>query len=264
MKKNISEIKQYWNERAKSSSLNLKATTDDFWLKMIEIREIKRVLLKIKKKNNILDVGCGDGFSAINISKEFPESNFIGGDYSENMIKNANLFLEKIKIKSPNIGFQLVDVLDLSPLNKKFDVVISDRCIINLPTKDFQKKAIKEIWISLKRNGYYVMVENFIEGHDMMNKIRKKLGLEEIPVRWHNNFLDEKMLNGFISNHFEIIMRKNISSIYYLITRAAYSKICQINNKKPDYDNIIYKIAYDLDEYVGNYGPVNLVVLSKK
>ena len=157
-----------------------------------------------------------------------------------------------------------MDVLDLSPIKKKFDVIISDRCIINLPTRELQKKAIKEIWLSLKRGGYYIMVENFIEGHNVMNKLRKRLGLKEISVRWHNNYLDEKFLNSFISRYFKISTRKNISSIYYLITRTVYSKICQIENREPDYDNIIYKIAVGLDEAEGNYGPINLLLLKKR
>lgn len=264
MKKNILEIKKYWDERAQSLVANPKATTDDYWLRLIEIREIKRALSQIKKKKNILDIGCGDGFSTINVFKSFPMCNFIGGDYSENMIKNVKILLKRMKIKSSNIKFQILNVLDISALKKKFDVIISDRCIINLPTRDIQKRAIKEIWNSLSKKGFYIMIENFIEGHETMNKLRKRLGLKEIPVRWHNNFLDEKMLNNFVSKYFKIVARKNISSVYYLITRVVYSKICQIENREPDYDNIIYKVAYDIDEYIGNYGPINLLILNKK
>jgi ubiquinone/menaquinone biosynthesis C-methylase UbiE len=264
MKKDILEIKKYWDKRAQSLASSPRATTNDYWLRMIEIREIKKVLSQIKKKNNILDIGCGDGFSTINIFRSFLKSSFLGGDYSENMIKNAKNSLKCLKIKSPNIEFEVLDVLEISKMKKKFDVVISDRCIINLSDKNTQKKAIKEIWDSLNKEGYYIMIENFIEGHNMINKIRKRLGLKDIDVRWHNNFLDEKMLNNSIAKYFEVITRKNISSIYYLITRAVYSKICQYENREPDYDNIIYKIAYDIDECVGNYGPINLLLLKKK
>lgn len=264
MKKDLANIKKYWDERARSNVANPKATTDDYWLRMIEIREIKRAISGIKNKKNILDIGCGDGFGTINIFKSFSGCNFWGGDYSEEMIKSAKILLKKNKIKFPNINFRVLDVLRLSFLNKKFDVVITDRCIINLPNKKLQKKAIKEIWQVLKRGGYYIMVENFIEGHNMVNKLRNRLGLKEIAVRWHNTFLDEKFLNTFIVRYFKIISKKNISSTYYLITRTVYSKICQIENREPDYDNPIYKIAVDLDETVGNYGPINLLVLKKK
>lgn len=267
--KNISieKIKKYWNERASLNVANPKATTNDYWLRVIEIREIKRALFEIQKKKNIknvLDIGCGDGFGTINIFQAFSKLKFLGGDYSEEMIKNAEILLEKSKIKSKNISFQLLDVLNLSSLTEKFDVVISDRCIINLPNLILQKRAIKEIHQSLKKGGYYIMVENFIDGHNNMNKLRKRLGLKEIPIRWHNNFLNEKLLNDFVDHYFKIINKKNISSIYYLITRIIYSKICQIENREPDYDNPIYKIAVDLDEIGGNYGPVKLILLKKR
>jgi len=265
MKKNILEIKKYWDERAQSFVADpRRTTTNDYWLRLVEIREIKRALAQIKKKKKILDIGCGDGFSTINIAKSFSSCNFIGGDYSENMIKNAKILLKKMRVTPPNIKFQVLDVLDMSVLNNKFDVIISDRCIINLPDRKLQKRAMQEIWRYLKKNGYYIMVEDFVEGHNVMNKLRKKLGLKEIPIRWHNNFLDERIINDFITKYFKIITRKNISSIYYLITRVVYSKICQNENREPDYDDPLYKIAYEIDEYAGNYGPVNLLVLKKE
>lgn len=264
MRKTIKNIKAYWDERAKSRFANPKATTDDYWLRIIEIREIKRVLSQIKNKKNILDIGCGDGFSTINIFKSFPNCKFLGGDYSEEMIKSAKALLERNKIKSRNIRFEILDVLDLSSLNQRFDVVISDRCIINLPNERLQKKAIKEIAGILKKRGYYIMVENFIEGHKIMNELRKRVGLKEIPIRWHNTYLTEKFLYNFLPRYFKFVNIKNISSIYYLITRVVYSKLCQIEEREPDYDHPIYKIAVDLDECIGNYGPVNLIVLKKK
>jgi ubiquinone/menaquinone biosynthesis C-methylase UbiE len=264
MKKGINDIKNFWEERVKSRIANPRATTNDYWFRILEIKEIKKALNKIKKKTNVLDIGCGDGFSTISICKKFPKCNFVGGDYSKNMIASANTLLKKEKIKIQNIKFKVLNLLELSSLNKKFDVVITDRCLINLPNKTLQKKAIRGIWQVLNKNGYYIMVENFIEGHEKINKIRKRIGLPKISINWYNFFLDEGFLNKNICSHFDIIDRKNISSLYYLITKAVYSKICQIDNREPDYDHPIYKIVTNLDELIGNYGPVNLLVLRKK
>lgn len=265
MKKNLKNIKNYWEERAKMYKFNPKrATTDDFWLKNLEIKAIKKEIDQIKNKKNILDIGCGDGFSTLSVAKSFPKSNFIGGDYSQGMIENAKLLLKKTPLKlKKRIDFQLVNVTNIK-LNKKFDVAISDRCIINMPDRATQEKAIKEISSSLKSGGHYIMVENFIEGHHKMNQLRKKLKIKEIPVRWHNLFLDETFLKNIVSKFFTIKKKENISSLYYLITRIIYSKICKTEGKEPNYDNIFYKIALDLDENCGNFGPINLVLLKKK
>jgi SAM-dependent methyltransferase len=262
MKKNIETIKKYWEDRANMYKVNPKATTDDIWLRKIEIKSIKRVLKLIKNKKDVLDIGCGDGFSTLDIAKSFPNSNFIGGDYSSQMIDNANLLAKEMRIPKEKINFLILDVIDMC-LNKKFDVIISDRCLINLPSRELQQKAIREIYNSLKKGGYYIMVENFIEGHNKMNELRRKLKIKEIPIRWHNLFFDEKFLKNKIIKLFNLEKRENISSIYYLITRVVYSKICQSDNKQPEYDNIFYQIAGQIDENCGNFGPVNLILFKK-
>jgi len=264
MRKTIKNIKNYWDERAKSYQLNPKATTEDYWLRVIEFKKLKEALSRIKNKKEILDIGCGDGYVTIQLAKSFPRSHFLGGDYSEQMINVAKMRAEKEKSKlGKNLNFKLLDVLHLKDQNRKFNVIISDRCLINLPSRSLQKKAISEIAASLTPKGYYLMIENFIEGHRAMNDLRRKLRLKEIPVRWHNTYLDENFVKKEILKYFSVVKKENISSIYYLITRMVYSKICQLEQREPDYDHPIYEIAANLDLSLGNFGPINLLTLRK-
>lgn len=264
MKNKYSKIKTYWEEKAEEYIADPRATTNEYWLRELEVKEITRAIKNIKRKKTILDVGCGDGYSTIKIWKKFPQSNIIGIDYSQKMIRNANLFLRKEKIDSPHIQFLVYDLLDLENFGKKFDLVISDRCLINLPTREMQKRAVSKIAAVLNDKGHYIMVENFIEGHKNMNKLRKKLGLPPIPVRWHNLFFNENFLYNAISRHFNIITTRNIGSLFYLITKVVYSKLCQLEKKEPDYNHPIYSIAVELEETAGNFGPLRLLVLQKK
>lgn len=264
MKKTVENIKEYWEEKAVELRGNPKATTPDFWLREIEIKKIKEILGELRDKKEILDIGCGDGFSTIQIAKSFSDSHFLGGDYSKQMIKNAKLFARKMRLQPRGrIDFRLLDVTRLK-LDKKFDVIITDRCLINLPTRSLQRRAIQEIAKTLHRGGHYIMVENFIEGHNGMNQLRKKMGLKEIPVRWHNLYLDEKFIKNIALRLFSLVKRENISSLYYLITRVVYSKMCQLEKREPDYDHPIYKIAADLDEELGDCGPVKLLLFKKR
>ena len=177
------------------------------------------------------------------------------------MIKNAQ---KRLKNKSEiNVLFKIIDVMDLGDYKNKFDVVISDRCLINLPEIDSQKEAIKQIKNSLRPKGYYIMVENFIEGHKSMNKVRSQIGLDKIPIRWHNTFLTQTFISKFVKKHFKILKKKNISSLYYLLTKIVYSKVCQLENREPDYDNSIYQVATEINDVVGDYGPVKLLLLQK-
>jgi hypothetical protein len=126
-----------------------------------------------------------------------------------------------------------------------------------------QAKAVAEVAGVLNRGGHYVMVENLTEGHVGMNNLRRKLKLKSIPVRWHNNYLDEKFIENVVGKRFSVVRRENISSVYYLITRVIYSKLCQLEGREPDYENVIYRLAAELDECAGNYGPICLYLLRK-
>lgn len=108
------------------------------------------------------------------------------------------------------------------------------------------------------------MLENFIEGHNKMNALRKKLRLKPIVVRWHNLFFDNKFLTDEVVKRFRIMEKSNISSLFHLITKVVYSKLCQLEGKEPSYDSPIYDIALALDEKAGDYGQLYLIILKKK
>lgn len=106
------KIKKYWEGRANLLKDN-NSTTNDIWLRELEIKNIIEILeqIKVSKNANILDVGCGDGYSTIAIAEKFPNIFFQGIDFSENMIKIASSRLKEKKIK--NIDFQVGNVLEL-------------------------------------------------------------------------------------------------------------------------------------------------------
>jgi SAM-dependent methyltransferase len=260
------KIRSYWNDSAAEKGIDPRATTPDYWLRELEIFKIGEALEKINNKKNILDIGCGNGFSTVRLSRKFTKSNFVGGDYAEKMIDKAKLLAKKLRANSARVSFEAMDVMSLGGVKNKFDVVISDRCVINLPNVGWQKKAVREIAQALRRGGHYIMAENFAEGYDNINKLRGSLGLGPIPLRWHNCYLNEDFLRNVVFRNFKLIRKENFSSLYYLLTRAVYSKICQLEKREPDYDNKIYEVAAELTKFVsvGDWGPLDLLILKKK
>ena len=107
------------------------------------------------------------------------------------------------------------------------------------------------------------MIENFIEGQNNFNKIRRDFGLSEIPVRDHNNFFDQKLLRKFMQSYFELSNEENISSSYYLVSRIIYSSICEKNGLAPDYRDIHHELAAQLP-FVGDFGPVKALTFERK
>jgi len=260
------KIKEYWEKRAKQNVKNPKATTNDVYLRDLEIDTLIKTLkeLQISPDNNVLDVGCGDGYSTLKLAEAFPKTNFLGMDYSENMIKTACLQLEyKPEIKN-RVIFLTGDATEIEKVcNYPFEFIISDRCLINLDSFPSQIKAISQIAKNLKTGGYYLAIENFIEGHENMNKARSSIGLKEIPIRWHNLYFKEDEFVNAIKDYFEIKMWKDFSSSYYFATRLVYSKMCQMKGEEPDYMHEIHQLSINLP-WVGQFSPIRMVVLQKK
>ena len=261
------KIQQYWEERAKDAQLNPNATTDDVFLRELEIRTFAENIKKIKKKNlSILDLGCGDGFTTIGVAKKLTHTTFLGVDYSENMIANANLRLKNDadhELKK-RMEFKTGDATKLAEQFEKetFDLVISSRCLINLTSSKQQFETIKQISRLLKKGGVYLSIENFEDGNKELNNLRKQMGLSEISVRWHNLFFKPNDYIKQTRKFFKQVEIINFSSSYYYATRVIYSKYCQMKNISPDYLHEIHKLSIDLPSS-GNYSPIKLVIHKK-
>ena len=252
------EIKAYWDNRASVDS-SAQSTTMDLWFRNIEADFL---LQSIKEHNpiNICDVGCGDGLTTLRCAKESPSRTFTGFDYSASMINNAQKNLQNQGIK--NTAFYTGDITRKIGA-KGFDFIYSTRCLINLPDWIAQAKALTQIKNLLRNGGVYVMIENFIEGHDMFNSVRADFGLPPIQIRDHNTFFERDNLMTQMTKDFDVLEEINISSTYYMVSRVVYSVICKDQNISPDYNDIHHRLASRLP-FSGEYGPVRVIVFKKK
>jgi len=261
---NPDTIKEYWNEQARKLGADPRATTQDYWMRELEIASLSKVLARFPEPLDILDIGCGNGFSTLRLLQAHPRHRFVGGDYSVEMVRAAMAAVEELPSSlRANIRFEELDVLDLSRYRGGFDLIISDRCLINLPSRELQWQAIAEIERALRPGGCYLAIENFVGGQAGLNEQRTRLGLPEISVRWHNCFFEEAEFLAHCAARFDIQEFVPLSSTYYLLTRVVYSKLCQIEGREPDYDHPIYEIAVQLPP-VGDFGPIKLAHLRKK
>jgi len=265
-KKKKEEIMKYWNERAVLSNRDPSATTNDIHLRELEIKTILEKLKGLKRTKNIsiLDIGCADGISTMKIAESLPGVKFLGIDYSSKMIKNANSMLKSKNNLSKRGQFLVGDVSNLDKIcgKKLFDIIISDRLLINLDSAKTQHKVISEVHKHLKLNGYYIAIENFIEGQKKLNDARKEVGLSEIILRWHNLFLKKKNFTNYSQKIFKIVEWDNFASAYYYVTRVVYSKMCKIHNRQPNYNHEIHKLSIDLPPF-GEFSPVQMVIMKK-
>ncbi len=241
MKKNI----DHWNKWGKKYKKNFRATTKHLNIKELEISIINKIISKNygRKKISILEMGCGNGINLKYIKQKFKSNNLFGIDYSSEMIKNANA-------NNKNINFLLQDVTKPNLLlDNKFDLIFTNRCLINLHSSKKVNNTIINIKNNLKKNGKVLFLENFVESHKKQNKFRNLLKMEERKVASFNKFLNLKKFNKILSSNFNITEVVNYSSLYDLLL---YILLPSINNGKTNYNSKILENLKDIiiNQYV--------------
>lgn len=256
------EIKEYWNQRA-STDANT-ATTNDVYLRALEREALSSQLRQLGccSESSVLDLGCGDGQTILHLGCEFGCCG-IGVDYSPAMVQLANDRLQQID-SNVRITYRVGDLRRAPDIfdGEQFDFVLTDRALINLETSDEQYTAIAGIAKLVKNNGYYLAIENFIEGNERLNQLRKLFELQPIPVRWHNCYLREEEFMRKVGQYFRQVGKLEFSSSYYFATRVIYSKLCQIEGIEPDYLHPIHRFSISLPQ-AGDFSPIKLFVMRK-
>lgn len=250
------KIKAFWDEQGRSLGEKSEATNFDLFGRR---REVEAILKYISDNDRIIDIGCGNGFVDFEISAK-KNVTLLGIDFSKELVAKAKdrSSRENATRKNSKLSFEVGDVLNLS-LDRKFDLAISTACLINLPTYEDQCKAIGNIASTLTDNGHYIMIENTLDGLEKINLWRRRVGHDEIPVRWHNNYFNEKDLIAAVEPYFDVLEINHFSSSYYFLSRVVYP----LFTKKPKYNSIFNRIA-SLIPSIGTHCPTRLYYLKKK
>ena len=262
----MDKIKKYWNERAVDAKGSPTATTNDVFLRRLEGTTLVARLRdhRLRTFSTILDVGCGDGRTTLELARHFPDAHFLGIDFSPSMIEAAQCNLASQPDLGERVAFLNGDARDLKGAvgDQKYDAIITNRCLINIPEQKGQFLALKEIVDHLSDAGLFLGSENFTGGQFELNRLRRLMNLPEIPVRWHNFYLDENVFLDECKKHFSSAILENFTSSYYYATRVIYSALCKIENLPVNYEHPIHRVAMQLPP-LGDFSPVKLIVAVK-
>lgn len=228
-------VLDFWNKRA---GMGKWAGTNDIIAKQLEIKTIASY---VQDGLNILDFGCGNGITAYEIARQF-KVNLTGIDYAEEMILAAEQ-LRSGQLLKGEVMFKVGDVKALHSLNQHFDIIYTERMLINLPTWEDQKEVILQLTHLLNPNGKYIMCENSQDGLDAINQLRKNAGLEEIIPPWHNRYLIDKEISDLEIPGIKLEEINHYSSTYYFISRVVNAWMAKQEGKEPSYDASINQLA---------------------
>jgi len=258
MRRDVDEIEAFWDEQAKTHGTSDLATAPDHYYRQLEMNCIAK---RLKLGDRVLDVGCGNGYSTEFFSK-LVSGTYTGMDYSEEMIRLAqSRGSAKLHFTHGNAVLFPKEIAD-----NCFDTVISTRCLINLRNWDEQQFALLEMKSVLPKGGRIILVENFVDGLDNLNRLREDAGLDEIEQRWHNRYMRLDAFYPFINQHFYIEERDNIGNLYYIISRVVYAAEAKRRGEEISYDHPMNRLASRLPTLgaFDSYSPNFLFVLRVK
>ena len=199
------KILEYWNEDAVESMYD----------KHLISNEIDIIERYIPQNSKVLDAGCGEGEGSVRYcSIEGVKLHAV--DFSETRLQKAAAKLAGIN----NVEFKEIDFLGEYALDNDYDVIISQRFMINLMEWDLQKKVILDFMSLLKPCGRLIMLEGSNQGVNELNDLRTIFGLDPIEIKWHNLFFDDHRLVSFMAdNSFRLLTSEGLGT-YFFLTRG--------------------------------------------
>lgn len=150
----------YWDAHYQLECSNFKHSGDtgDIWFgEDILDKMTNWVDQKVDKESAVVDIGCGNGMSLIDLSLR-GYKNLTGIDYSENAVKLARAIAEKHQV---DIAYSVGDVLADSLGSEKYDVVLDKGTYDAITLRDDHEMSrtvyINNTYTCLKDNGFLVI-----------------------------------------------------------------------------------------------------------
>jgi len=237
-KKVDNDVHVFWNNRAQ---LGQCSGSNDVIAKELEIRAIAKY---VSDGMRVLEIGCGSGHTAMELARRY-DIEISAFDFAENMIDAAKSVLAGQQLKG-SVTFRVGDVRHLSDISQKFDLIYTERVLINLPDWPTQKQSITNIIELLSDGGLYVMCENSQDGLDKINVLRETVGLPKIEPPWHNHYFRDKDIETITLPRAMLEGVNCYSSTYYFLSRVVNAYLSAQEGKEPRYDSPVNLLALKL------------------
>jgi ubiquinone/menaquinone biosynthesis C-methylase UbiE len=195
-------IRKHYKTMAEKHKDSALSTMEDPIIREKEVEIINNFLrLPAIQQNSkeVLEIGSGNGYTISLLHKSFPDYQFTGMDFSDDLLQIAK------ERNLDRVVFEQGDARNLRFDNESFDIIYTERCIINLLNWEEQQQALKEMHRVLRKGGYMLFIEAFTDGYQNLNKARNELGLDSIPMPHHNLFFEKEKFEPFVSELFEIV-----------------------------------------------------------
>jgi SAM-dependent methyltransferase len=212
-----SENLAHWEKWAANYGSELRATTKCLSIKRLEVAALLRWVNSLEQTDGalVLEIGCGNGTNGFALVEHDPVLRYVGLDFSKTMVEHAGATIARRRTESMDqavdrLAFGVEDARSLTaPVDlvsegsivgaavatrlpaQFFDIVFTDRMLINLSSAEEQLTAMRRIAQLVRPGGLFLMLENSTKTHGTLNDIRVSLGLSRREPAAYNVFIDE-------------------------------------------------------------------------
>ena len=133
------------------------------------------------EKARVLELGCSSGGNLIPLAVTYPQSQFVGVDFSKTSIDLGDKHIDALELK--NIDLKHMLILDFPKEEGLFDYIICHG-VFSWVNKKTREKIFNICEDNLKSNGVAYISYNTLPGWNMVNSIRDLM-------LWHTQSIDD-------------------------------------------------------------------------
>jgi len=250
------QILEHYRSEAIKHRLEGTSTIQDIRTRRLEIEAI---FSYVRDGMRILEVGCGNGYTAQALVERFAvELDAI--DLSADLIALAKE--RRIENARGKVTFALADIMTLDGTGR-YELIFTERCLQNLTSWNDQKIALGNIARALRPAGEFVMLESFHTGQDQLNAARKELDLPPVEPSWYNLWFDEQATVDYMAGiGCEYVDQNRFLSGYYFGSRVLLPAMMP-RGKSVSSQSVLNDYFCHLPPY-GDFCPMKIVRFRKR
>lgn len=201
----------------------------------------------------VLDAGCGLG-TTLRAVLDATHARGVGCDFSPAMLARARAqHGEGALWGGGRVSWREHDLLTSIPETwGRFDVIYTQRALINLPSWAVQRQAIHHLADALAPGGRLILLENSGAALARLNRLRAAVGLEDITVPWHNVYVGEINMADALCERRDMTLTRIVyrSDDYYFLSRVVQAAVARAEGRAPVYDHPINQLALALPPHM--------------
>lgn len=262
-KLDLEAIRRFWTEQAQVHGQQPSASWSDTFALQLEAKELLNYL---DDGDSVLDVGCANGFTTVNLATG-RNLRILGLDYIPEMVEQAKARLDHLDpALAGRIHFAFGNIMDLPPELGTFDKVVVVRVLINLESWENQALALQNCAQRVRPGGLLLLSEATLQGWGRMNSFRREWGLDPIPIPPFNTYLDQDQVIEATYRDFDLVAVSDFASTYFVGTRVL--KPLLVKALGTGFDSAVpgmeWNRWFSQLPAAGDYGTQKLFVLRRK